>query len=152
MHYQKCLAKTNDIQKSGTSQYSQSAAGSTLNSRFSELSVDPDERYETETNPGSDWAYGNTGVQVSSRGGSDSASVVSRSRTGTEWDNSTARSVITETSGKNLFVKQRAVPRTAQEKARDQYLREQQREQESLDVELDKSDSDSDDDDDEAPY
>lgn len=121
---------------------------------MSGLSVsDREDRYETETNPGSDWAYGNTGITVKSSAYSDTSSLCGRPKTGTQWDEypGTARTTITNTSAKNEFIKQRAVPKSVEQKAREDLAREERRKLESEEVELEQSDS-NDDSDGYAPY
>lgn len=114
------------------------------------------ERYETETNPGSDsWARGNDAISYNGSDYSTGTIASRRPLTGTAWDNFEGhirQRGPSSLASRERFVKQNAVPKPQEQKAREQLQRErfiQQHENENL------TSADSDegsDDDDEDPY
>ena len=122
------------------------------------------DQYETETNPGSEsWAYGNDAISLNCSDFSASASTHTRAQRGTRtgWDSFDGagprphpRNHVAQPISGARFVKQNAVGKTVEERARDQLQRDESRRQHmSEQVRLDSSgDSDSDDEDDEDPY
>lgn len=108
------------------------------------------DRYETDTNPSSQYYDGNDAVSLADTQYSAISSSNTRPTTGTAWDEYPGtKHRISKASG-NSFVRQGAVPKDPYVKARIQHERQQRRQNEQDEVV--REDSDESDDDGEDPY